>query len=99
LWASNDGTGLNLSDTQKAAEARWLEKKLSELEHNLDKSVTDSISEIKAVLEENIFERFGEVIQLAVDQAPVTVGKWGAPVNRANRAEGGLYWSTYKGVV
>ncbi|KAM3081672.1 hypothetical protein ACMFMG_005123 [Clarireedia jacksonii] len=99
LWASNDGSGLNLTDTQKATEARWLEKKLSELENSLDGTVADSIAEIKEVLEENIFERFGEVIQLAVDQAPDTVDKWGAPVNRANRAEGGLYWSTYKGTV
>lgn len=32
----------------------------------------------------------------AAEAAIDTVSRWGAPVNRFNRAEGGFYWATYK---
>lgn len=32
LWASNDGTGLQLSDTQMRSENAYLQEKLNELE-------------------------------------------------------------------
>lgn len=32
----------------------------------------------------------------ASEAAVDTVSRWGAPVNRFNRAEGGFFWSTYK---
>jgi hypothetical protein len=37
-------------------------------------------------------------ISSAVANAPMSCSKWGAPVNRENRAEGGLFWATYKAI-
>ncbi|QSZ34344.1 hypothetical protein DSL72_005935 [Monilinia vaccinii-corymbosi] len=98
LWASDDGTSISLSDSQKVADARWLQSELEDLEEKLDQAVADCIIDIKDSLNENIFEKFGEVITLAVDQAPHTVSKWGATVNKFDRDAGGLYWATYKAI-
>ncbi|TGO22096.1 hypothetical protein BPAE_0182g00030 [Botrytis paeoniae] len=98
LWSNNDGTNVNLSDTQKAAETRWLQKNVKELEESLDKAVGKCVMEMKDALTENIFEKFSEVIPLAADQAPGIVAKWGSPVNKMDRAAGGLHFQTYKAV-
>ncbi|TGO46555.1 hypothetical protein BCON_0318g00050 [Botryotinia convoluta] len=98
LWSNNDGTNVNLSDSQKAAEARWLQKNVKELEESLDKAVGKCVMEMKDALTENIFEKFSEVIPLAADQAPGIVAKWGSPVNKMDRAAGGLHFQTYKAV-
>ncbi|EMR86879.1 hypothetical protein ACHAPC_002340 [Botrytis cinerea] len=98
LWSNNDGTNVNLSDSQKAAEAGWLQKNVKELEETLDKAVGKCVMEMKDALTENIFEKFSEVIPLAVDQAPGIVTKWGSPVNKIDRAAGGLHFQTYKAV-
>ena len=37
-------------------------------------------------------------ISNAVEDAIDTALKWGLPVNRGNRAEGGVAWSTYKAI-
>ena len=37
-------------------------------------------------------------ISSATASAPTTCSKWGAPVNRENRAEGGFFWATYKAI-
>lgn len=37
-------------------------------------------------------------ISNAVEDAISTALKWGSPVNRDNRAEGGVHWSTYKAI-
>ena len=52
---------------------------------------------MKQALAENIFENYGHLIQLAVNEATNTAIKWGAPVNREDRKLGGFYWATYKG--
>jgi hypothetical protein len=96
LWASNDGSGIQLSDSQRAAEGRFLQAKLAELEKGLEKAVQGCLEEMKETLSENIYEKFEQVIKAAVDEANATVAKWGAPVNRQNRAAGGLFWATYK---
>ncbi|KAF7899405.1 hypothetical protein EAE99_012326 [Botrytis elliptica] len=98
LWSNNDGTNINLSDSQKATEARWLQKNVKDLEESLDKAVGKCILEMKDALTENIFEKFSEVIPLAADQAPGIVAKWGSPVNKIDRAAGGLHFQTYKAV-
>lgn len=97
LWSNNDGTGINLSDSQKDVEARWVQKKLKDLEESLDKAVANCVVDMKDALTENIFEKFGEVIPLAANQAPGIVAKWGAPLNKIDRAAGGLHFMTYKG--
>ena len=44
-------------------------------------------------------EKFTETaISNAVADAISTAFKWGSPVNRDNRAEGGVHWSTYKAI-
>ncbi|KAF7903268.1 uncharacterized protein EAF01_006317 [Botrytis porri] len=98
LWSNNDETNVNLSDSQKAMEARWLQKNVKELEESLDKAVGKCVKEMKDALTENIFEKFSEVIPLAADQAPGIVAKWGSPVNKMDRAAGGLHFQTYKAV-
>jgi hypothetical protein len=98
LWASNDGSGVQLSDAQRAAEARFLQARLAELEKGLEKVVQGCLEEMKETLSENIYEKFDKVIQAAVDEANATAAKWGAPVNRENRNAGGYFWSTYKAI-
>jgi hypothetical protein len=98
LWASNDGSGVHLSDTERAIEGRFLQAKLAELEKGLEKAVQGCLEEMKETLSENIYEKFDKVIEAAVDEANVTAAKWGAPVNRENRNAGGYFWSTYKAI-
>jgi hypothetical protein len=99
LWASNDGTGIILSDAQLAAEGGFLQAKLLQLRVGLEKSVQGCLGEIKESLAETIYDRFDQVIEAAVDEANTTAAKWGAPVNRENRAAGGYFWATYKYVL
>ncbi|TAQ85772.1 hypothetical protein B7494_g5916 [Chlorociboria aeruginascens] len=98
LWSSNDGTGVSLSDSQKATEAKFLNKSLENLEKNLDKSVESCLQELKQILSENIFEKYDSIVQAAANEAVPTATKWGAPVNQENRAAGGYHWSTYKAI-
>jgi hypothetical protein len=98
LWASNDGSGIHLSDAERAVEGRFLQAKLAELEKGLEKAVQGCLEEMKETLSENIYEKFDKVIQAAVDEANATAAKWGSPVNRENRNAGGYFWSTYKAI-
>ena len=82
LWASNNGTGLNLSDAQMAAEGRFLQSRLEKLEKDLDKAVQETCKEIKEVLAENIFDHYDHVVDLAVEKANSKPAKWFSPVNR-----------------
>lgn len=99
LWSNNDGTNINLSDSQKMAQASWLQKNLKELERSLDGAVGSCVADMNDALTENIFEKFSEAIPLAAEQAPSIAAKWGAPVNKVDRAAGGLYFQTYRAVI
>jgi hypothetical protein len=79
-----------------AAEGKFLQTKLSQLEIGLEKSVQGCLAEMKESLAETIYDRFDSVIEAAVNEANTTAEKWGAPVNRENRAAGGYFWATYK---
>ena len=81
-----------------AAEGRFLQTKLRELEKGLESAVQACLHEMKESLSENIYDKFDQVIATAIAEANATTSKWGAPVNRENRAAGGLYWATYKSV-
>ncbi|ORY18048.1 hypothetical protein BCR34DRAFT_474147 [Clohesyomyces aquaticus] len=94
MWASNDGTGLKLSDDEKRAEVKYLDKRLTELDKGLEKAVETSIKSVKREICQQIFEKYPEAIEDAINLAPGTVQRWGAP-----KADGGLVWSTYKAVV
>jgi len=82
---------------ERAAEAIFLQSRLKDLEKGLQNAVQRCAQEIEQTLAENIFKKFDHLGQLAADKASSTVAKWGAPVNRENRAAGGYYWATYKG--
>jgi hypothetical protein len=96
LWACSDWTGVNLSNAQIAAEAKYLQLKLDELEKGLESAVQACLHKIKESLSENIYDKFDQIITAAVNEANATAAKWGAPVNRENRAAKGLPWLTYK---
>ena len=51
-----------------------------------------------ALLQESMFENCADIIQGAIDAAPQTVQKWGAPVDKFDSSASGLHWSTYKAV-
>ncbi|KAJ9627575.1 hypothetical protein H2204_009614 [Knufia peltigerae] len=99
LWASNDGTGNNLSDDQLQHEARILKDKLKKLDSALEKAATNVVLGIDCELKEKIYDVFPSATSAAKSLASGTVRQWGAPINRDNRAEGGLHWGTYKAVV
>lgn len=90
LWSSNDGTGLNISSAQMAAESRFLKSRLQNLDKNLDKAVGECLQEMKQTLAENIYDNFEGVVQQAVNEATTTSTRWG------DRSMGGFYWATYK---
>lgn len=73
LWASNDGTGLNLTDAQLAAETRFLKLRLQKLEESLEKSVKECLKDTNDILAENIFEQCENLVELAVAEANHTV--------------------------
>jgi phage tail protein X len=79
-----------------AAEARYLQLKLAELKKGLESAVQACLHKMKESLSQNIYDKFDQAITAAVNEANATAAKWGAPVNRENRAAGGLPWSTYK---
>lgn len=84
LWASNNGTGLNLSDAQTAAEGRFLQARLRKLEKDLDNTVQHTCQEMKEVLAENIFDHYDHVVDLAVEKANSKPAKWFSPVDRVS---------------
>ncbi|EED18159.1 conserved hypothetical protein [Talaromyces stipitatus ATCC 10500] len=57
------------------------------------KNICDQIAE---EIESDITEACNKATPTAAKLATETVSRWGAPVNRSNRAEGGYYWATYK---
>jgi hypothetical protein len=99
IWASNDGSGLNLSDSQMAAETQFLKSRLTALEESLEIAVHECLEEINKALAENIFDKYQHVVQLAIHEAGPEVQRWHAPVNRDNRPAGGYHWTTYKAIM
>jgi hypothetical protein len=73
LWASNDGTGIRLSDSALAAETRFLKLRLMTLEKSLEKAVKDCLKDMNEALAEHIFENYPELVELAVSEANNTV--------------------------
>ncbi|KAH7073915.1 hypothetical protein BKA63DRAFT_43281 [Paraphoma chrysanthemicola] len=94
LWASNDGTGLKMTDDDKRKQGKYLEKRLDELERGLEESVRACLNVMKKEMNDQIFDKYPDLIKEAIDAAPETAQKWGA-----HRSDGGLAWGTYKAVV
>ncbi|KAL9601801.1 MAG: hypothetical protein Q9219_002291 [cf. Caloplaca sp. 3 TL-2023] len=98
IWASSDGTGANLTQEQKAKEARYLQKGMENLESRLEKATKSCARELNAELQDAVYDRYEAAVQAATWDSIHTATQWGAPVNRENRAAGGLYWASYKAV-
>ncbi|KAI1623100.1 hypothetical protein EDD37DRAFT_565877 [Exophiala viscosa] len=99
LWASNDGTGKNLSEGQLQREAQILKERLTKLDSALEKTVTNVINGLAEELQDKVYDGYPAATSAAKSQANDTARKWGLPVNRDDRSAGGLYWATYKAVV
>ncbi|KAL1602564.1 hypothetical protein SLS60_005980 [Paraconiothyrium brasiliense] len=66
LWASNDGTGLKMTNTDKRKQADYLSRRLGELEKGLEEAVKACLVSMKKHLKEQIFERMNEFISDAI---------------------------------
>ncbi|KAK3064184.1 hypothetical protein LTS18_009470 [Coniosporium uncinatum] len=93
LWATSDGSGIKLSDEDRATETGFLKQMLKQLEDGLEKAVRNCTEEVRTTLAENIYDKFDVATKLATDAALPTSEKWGA-----RRDLGGLVWSSYKAV-
>ncbi|KAF6221297.1 hypothetical protein HO133_002152 [Letharia lupina] len=98
LWASSDGTSANMTAEQRAREARYLHKGLKSLESGLETAVKTACKELGDEFADNIYDKYETAISNAANDSIATALKWGAPVNREDRAAGGLHWSTYKAI-
>ncbi|KAI9785143.1 MAG: hypothetical protein M1839_000781 [Geoglossum umbratile] len=98
LWASTDGSSACLTNDQKAGELKVLHKKLGKLEDKLDRIVEKCMNELKEELGYHIYDRYEPAVSNATQSASVTCNRWGAPINRENRAEGGYHFQTYKAI-
>ncbi|KAL8858213.1 MAG: hypothetical protein Q9178_005225 [Gyalolechia marmorata] len=96
IWASSDGTGANLTPEQKAREAKYLQKGMEGLETRLEKVTNFCAQALNDELTDCIYDRYEAAVQAATFDAIHTTDLWGAPINRENRAAGGLFWATYK---
>jgi hypothetical protein len=85
LWASDDGTGLKMTDDDKRKQVRYLEKRLEELERGLEEAVRACLNVMKKEMNEQIFDKYPDLINEAIHAAPETAQKWGA-----HKSDGGL---------
>ncbi|CAF9943183.1 MAG: hypothetical protein ALECFALPRED_010769, partial [Alectoria fallacina] len=98
LWASSDGTSANMTAEQRAREARYLQKGLKSLESGLETAVKTACKELSDEFADNIYDKYETAVSNATNDSIATALKWGQPVNREDRAAGGLHWSTYKAI-
>jgi hypothetical protein len=94
LWASDHGTGLKMTDDDKRKHVRYLDKRLGELEEGLEESIRACLNVMKKGLNEQIFDKYPDLMREAIGAAPDTAQQWGA-----HRYVGGLAWATYKAIV
>ncbi|KAF1918118.1 hypothetical protein BDU57DRAFT_528585 [Ampelomyces quisqualis] len=94
LWASDDGTGLKMTDDDKRKQVKYLENRLSGLERGLEEAVRACLNVMKKEMNDQIFDKYPDLINEAIAAAPGTAQKWGA-----HKMDGGLFWATYKAVV
>lgn len=112
MWASNAEPQSHTSHGDRKKEETFLRMHLSNLDRvcwcsllsaylfpiqpanqpkALAKAVDDCLATIKGVLSECIYEHFDSATVRAATAAVPTATSWGA-----RRAEGGMYWATYK---
>jgi hypothetical protein len=87
LWASDDGTGVKMSDKQRDVEKTFLVHRLKELEKALERAVDNALDDCISNLDEQLFDKFGTAADAAAAVAlPVSDG-WGA-----HKHDGGLMY-------
>lgn len=94
LWASDDGTGIQLTAQQRNAVKDLLQRGSKRLRIKLKRAVNDAFDDIAATLSKYLFEKFQPAIATAKSSAVSTASKWGGP-----RDSGGLHIATYKATV
>ncbi|KAJ4989063.1 tat pathway signal sequence [Stagonosporopsis vannaccii] len=94
LWASSDCAGLHMTDDDKQKQVSHINRRLDELQQGLEACVKACLHTMKSELNDQIFDKYPDLIQEAIVGAPYTAASWGA-----HRSEGGLVWATYKAVV
>jgi hypothetical protein len=94
LWASNDGTGPELTHADKSKQAIYLTDTLEKLGKGLEQAVEVCLHSMKKQLREQIFVRMQELVHDAIQSAPTIAESWGRHKN-----EGGVHWCTYKAIV
>ncbi|KAL8769220.1 MAG: hypothetical protein Q9209_004721 [Squamulea sp. 1 TL-2023] len=62
----------------------------------LEKVVKSCAQTLVDELQDAIYDRYEAAVQAANFDAIETANRWGAPINRENRAAGGLYWATFE---
>ncbi|KAJ4335077.1 hypothetical protein N0V87_006352 [Didymella glomerata] len=94
LWASNDGRVVKMTDDDKCRQHNYVQRQLEELEKGLEGAVEACLNVMKRELNDQIFDKYPDLIQDAIKAAPETASRWGL-----HKADGGLAWGTYKAVV
>jgi hypothetical protein len=94
LWASNDGRGVKMTDDDKRRQHNYVQRRLEELEKGLEGAVEACLNVMKRELNDQIFDKYPDLIQDAINAAPEIASRWGL-----HKADGGLAWGTYKAVV
>jgi hypothetical protein len=64
---------LNISDAQRASEARFIQSQLQTLEKSLDGAVKECLAEVTLSMSENIFEEFPDIVAESISKAKPTV--------------------------
>ncbi|KAF1844626.1 uncharacterized protein K460DRAFT_282081 [Cucurbitaria berberidis CBS 394.84] len=93
LWVSADGTDAKMTDDDKRKQVEYLKRRLKELDTGLREAVRACIQELWAEMKNQIFDKYPELINDAIEAAPNTASAWGY------KDMGGLAWATYKAVV
>ncbi|KAF6824031.1 tat pathway signal sequence [Colletotrichum musicola] len=91
MWASNDGTQVHLSASDKRNEETCLRSQLAALDRDFAKAVDACVYSVREALAESIYDYFELSIPMASNAAVATASGWGA-----HRSEGGMFWATYK---
>ena len=98
LWSSSDGTNRNMSVAQRGREAAVLQDRFQRLDNDIERAIKSVCMSVRTEFHDQIYDQFDTAIHSAINAAEPTVNQWGAPVNRADRAAGGLHYMTYKAI-
>lgn len=94
LWASTDSHGREMTKADKHTEAVFLEEKLKDLDNGLKKAVAHCLNSMRTQLQEQVFQRMKELVNVAIVSAPTIAESWGR-----QKEQGGIHWSTYRAIV